>query len=220
MSHRAAGGGAIAALLVAVLSMSALAHGTETVMLSVRLAVTGTRPPDSTLFVVVRDATIGGPPIGWRLSDEDGDGVYAVDARAFEPDQVLAVRIESGVGAVDNPIYGGELELPGPPVRLLHDFGAITLHRDTTLSAAITFGDGGSPPSSPDGGRVTPGLSVAGIAAGVLVLVATTYLMQRRARPPTGRGRPVGIRATPRPRPQAREAGVSDPRGPVRKESR
>ncbi len=98
------------------------------------------------------------------LTDPDGDGVYTgsqtvprfAPGGPPEPITLSPVRIVQGPPTVTGPL--------GPEFLIIEDFGAVVAN-DTTLSASVSFCDGGTPELPETGGS----LPIAG-AIGTLLL--------------------------------------------------
>ncbi|QIN77296.1 hypothetical protein GBA65_00830 [Rubrobacter marinus] len=97
------------------------------------------------------------------LTDPDGDGVYTgsqtvprfAPGGPGEPIEISPVRIVQGPPTATGPL--------GPEYRVIEDFGAVTAE-DRTLSASVSFCDGGGP----DGGGTTGGPVVSGDTGGIV----------------------------------------------------
>ena len=94
------------------------------------------------------------------LSDPDGDGVYPgrqtvprfAPGGPGEPIEISPVRIVQGPPTASGPL--------GPEYRVIRDFGPVTAE-DRTLSASVSFCDGGGPDDN-GGGGTTGGPVVSG----------------------------------------------------------
>lgn len=112
--------------------------------LNFELVVEGEPPADATFFARFIPPSRTRDYLGeLRLTDPDGDGVYTYTEDAFYTgDQLGDVKIIQGTGT--KALTGGlreGLTLPGEPIRVIKDFGTITLEEDTTLSASVSFED-------------------------------------------------------------------------------
>jgi hypothetical protein len=110
----------------------------ETVAVEFELTVEGKPPADATFF-----GYLGYEPAPFQLTDPDGDGVYT---GSTPPDLVPAgdtqpASIVQGTGTRESQVVGTS---PGDPISTIEDFGEVTFEEDTTLSASISFEDGGS----------------------------------------------------------------------------
>jgi hypothetical protein len=143
-------------------------EGTGPFTVTFELSVEGLPPADATFF-----GLLGYEPIPFRLTDPDGDGVYTAST---PPDLVAGVDIQPAQivqGTGTRPSTLGP-DFPGEPVSVIRDFGPVTINRDTTLSASVSFADGsGNLADTGSPSLVLPVLGVAGallVAGGFLVL--------------------------------------------------
>ena len=157
----------------------------ENATLAFELAVEGEPPAEATFFGVVR----GEGPRYVPLADPDGDGTYTGSTsvarfppgtRPLPPDAEpvsLPVQILQGTGTLPP----GESDSPGPgePTRVIEDFGPVRTE-DRTLSASVSFGEGGGSTTAPDddssggGSGGSSGDGFLGAAAGIRGLLPGT----------------------------------------------
>ena len=129
----------------------------ESATLAFELVVEGEPPAEATFFGAVR----GEGPRYVPLADPDGDGTYigSTSVARFPPGTrplpsdaepvSLPVQILQGTGT----LHPGESDSPGPgePTRVIEDFGPVRTE-DRTLSASVSFGEGGGSTTAPDDG--------------------------------------------------------------------
>jgi Ca2+-binding RTX toxin-like protein len=105
-----------------------------TVTVTFVLAVVGQPPPEATFW-----AYLTFEPFGIRLTDPDGDGVYTNTFTNFPQGDAQPFWMVQGTGTRFSQVFG---EQAGEPITILRDFGVLTMDRDTTLSADVSFQEG------------------------------------------------------------------------------
>jgi hypothetical protein len=131
-------------------------EGTGPFSVTFELAVQGTPPANATFFGLF--GYEGGVPV--RLTDPDGDGVYTGSTPpGLIPDvTVQPALIVQGTGTRESINLG---TYPGDPIRVIKDFGPVTINQNTTLSTSVSFADG--PGNLPDTGGPLPVLAIAAL---------------------------------------------------------
>jgi len=95
------------------------------------LTVVGQPPPQATFW-----GYLTFEPFGIRLTDPDGDGVFTGSFANFPQGDAQPFWIVQGTGTRFSQVYG---EQAGEPTTILRSFGVLTIDRDTTLPAIVSF---------------------------------------------------------------------------------